>query len=75
MADDSLHAADQRLEEARRDVELRLGELRTAIEDELGWVPRRKQWLVAVLAGAAGLALALRRRKRKRRLGSGRAGR
>ncbi len=75
--DDTLRAAEQRLEEARRDVELRLGDLRSAIEDEFGFLPRKKQWLVAVLAGAAGLAFALRRKRKRRRLrlGARRAGR
>ena len=71
-SDDGLRAADQRLEEARRDVELRLGDLRSAIEEELGFLPGRKYWLVAAVAGAAGMAFALRRRKKKRRLSAGR---
>jgi len=73
MASDetTLHAADRRLEEARREVELRLGELREAVEEELGFLPRRRYWLVAAIAGAAGLALALRRtRKRRRSIGA-----
>ena len=65
MADD-VREADLRLEEARRDVELRLGELRSAIQEELGFVPRRRYWLVALVAGAGGLAFALRRKRRRR---------
>ncbi len=64
---ETLDEAQRRLEEARRDVELRLGDLREAVEEELGFLPRRRYWLVAAVAGAAGLALAIGRRKRKRR--------
>lgn len=66
-SDETVREADRRLVEARREVELRLGELRAAVEDELGFLPQRKYWIVAALAGAAGFALALRRRGRRRR--------
>ena len=64
---DELSAAERRLEEARRDLELRLGELRTAVESELGFVPRHKYLLIGLLAGAGGLAVALRRTRRKKK--------
>ncbi|HEX5759860.1 MAG TPA: hypothetical protein VF121_11745 [Thermoanaerobaculia bacterium] len=69
--DETLREAERALEEARRDLELRLGELRTTVETELGFVPRHKYLLLGVLAGAGGLAFALRRgrRKKKRSLG------
>ncbi len=60
MGSDSneLSEAERRLEEARRDLELRLGELRGSVESELGFVPRHKYLLVGLLAGAGGLAVA-----------------
>lgn len=64
---DELTEAERRLEEARRDLELRLGELRTSVESELGFVPRHKYLLVGLLAGAGGLAVALRRTRRKKK--------
>ncbi|HEX9668610.1 MAG TPA: hypothetical protein VGC93_03920 [Thermoanaerobaculia bacterium] len=64
---DELSAAERRLEEARRDLELRLGELRTSVESELGFVPRHKYLLIGLLAGAGGLAVALRRTRRKKK--------
>lgn len=64
---DELSEAERRLEEARRDLELRLGELRTSVESELGFVPRHKYLLVGLLAGAGGLAVALRRTRRKKK--------
>ena len=64
---DELSEAERRLEEARRDLELRLGELRGSVESELGFVPRHKYLLVGLLAGAGGLAVALRRTRRKKK--------
>jgi hypothetical protein len=60
-----------RLEESRRDAEARLAQLRGAMSSELGFAPSRKAWLVALLAGAAGVALALRRRGRRSLPGAG----
>jgi uncharacterized membrane protein YsdA (DUF1294 family) len=62
-----------RIEESRREVELRLAELREALRSEIGRAPKRRAWLLALLAGAAGLAIATRlrghrRATRKRRL-------
>ena len=53
--------------ESRREVEGRVAELRTAIGRETGLLPRAKYTLVALVAGAVGVALAARRRKKKRR--------
>ncbi len=43
----------------RREVEHRLREVRRALGRELGWAPRSRPWLFALLALAAGLALGL----------------
>lgn len=53
--------------ESRKEVEARVAELRAAIGRETGVVPRARYTLLALVAGAAGLALAAGRRKRKRR--------
>lgn len=46
----------------RRQVEERLDALRAALASETGRAPRGRGWLVAVVAGAVGVALALRNR-------------
>jgi uncharacterized membrane protein YsdA (DUF1294 family) len=56
-----------RLEEARREAEMRLTEVRSAVETEVGIVPRKKYWLMALAAGAAGFAVAVRRGRKKRK--------
>lgn len=61
-----------RLEDSRRDAEARLAQLRGAMSSELGFAPSRKVWLIALAAGAAGVALALRRRGRRALPGGGR---
>lgn len=54
----------QRLDESRREMEERLGDLRRAFDRELGTlVPRRAVWLVPVVGFAAGIALAALLRK------------
>ena len=62
--------AERRLEESRREAEMRLAEVRTAVQTEVGIVPRKKYWLMALAAGAAGFAIAVRRgrSKKKKRL-------
>ena len=52
----------ERIAAERRRVEERLTAVRTALAGETGRAPRGRGWLVAVVAGAAGLALAMRRR-------------
>lgn len=52
----------ERVVAARRRVEERLGAVRGALAGETGRAPRGRGWLVAMVAGAAGLALAMRRR-------------
>lgn len=58
---------DEALMRNRREVEERLAEIKVSIGRELGVVPKAKYTLLALVAGAAGLALASRRRRRKRR--------
>jgi hypothetical protein len=52
----------ERVAEARRRVEDRLAALRAALASETGRAPRGRGWLVAMVAGAVGMALAMRRR-------------
>lgn len=59
--------AQLRVEEARRDAERALTQVRTAVDAEVGILPRKKHVLFLLAGGAAGLALALRRRKSRRR--------
>ena len=59
--------AQLRVEEARRDAERALTQVRSAVETEVGILPKKKHVLFLLAGGAAGLALALRRRKSKRR--------
>ena len=60
--------AERRLEESRREAEARLAEVRTAVQTEVGNIPKRKYWLMAVAVGAVGFSLALRRGRRRRKL-------
>lgn len=53
-----------RIAERRRRVEERLAALRGALAGETGRAPARPGLLIALVAGAVGLALALRRRNR-----------
>jgi|GEM_PF-5745206 len=48
-----------RLEEARREAELRLQRLRAGVQREVGFAPARKGLWLLVAAGAVGLALAV----------------
>lgn len=58
--------AERRLEESRREAEMRLTEVRSAVQTEVGNLPKRKVWLMAIAVGAAGFALALRRGRRRK---------
>lgn len=65
-----------RIDDSRREVELRLARVREALRSEFGRAPKRRAWLLGLLAGAAGLTVALtlrsrRRPTRKRRLDGG----
>ncbi len=66
--DEARREAERRLEESRREAEMRLSEVRTAIRTEVGVVPKRKYWLMALAVGAAGFAAALGRGRRRRKL-------
>ena len=59
--------AERRLTESRREAEMRLTEVRTAVQTEVGIVPRKKYWLMALAAGAAGFAVAVRRGRTKKK--------
>lgn len=58
---------DESVEMHRREVEESLAAVRASIGRELGVVPKARYTLVALIAGAVGLALAVKRRKKKRR--------
>jgi hypothetical protein len=58
----------ERIAERRRRVEDRLAAVRAALASEAGRAPQGRGWLIAVVAGAAGLALAMRRRRAAREL-------
>jgi hypothetical protein len=64
---DEERTPDRAVEESRREVEERLAEIRTSIGREVGVVPKAKYALLALVAGAAGVALAARRRRKKKR--------
>lgn len=64
--DEARSEAERRLEESRREAEIRLAEARAAVQTEVGILPKRKYWLMAMAVGAAGFALALRGRRRKK---------
>jgi uncharacterized protein involved in exopolysaccharide biosynthesis len=57
-----------RLDEARRQAELRIAEVRAAVEAEVGMRPKKKYILLLLAAGAAGFTVALRLPGRGRRL-------
>lgn len=59
--------AELRVEQARREAEKRLTDVRTAVETEVGILPKKKHVLMLLAAGAAGMALALRRGRKKSR--------
>jgi hypothetical protein len=60
--------AELRIAEARRQAEQRLQEVRAAIESETGVRPRKKYLLLLLAAGAAGFTVALRLPGTRRRL-------
>jgi hypothetical protein len=66
VSEDRLVELDAEVVERRREVEERLERLRTALASEVGFAPRRRGWLLALVAGAAGIAVALRRRRQSR---------
>ena len=65
MSEDRVEELDLEVAERRSEVEQRLARLRAALASEVGVAPRRRGWLLLILAGGAGVALALRRRARR----------
>jgi hypothetical protein len=70
--DEARREAELRVAEARREAERRLTEVRSAVETEVGILPKKKHILFLLAAGAGGLALALRRGRKPRRKLKGR---
>ena len=62
---------DARVEESRRLVERRLGDLRGAAHADLGLVPRGGGWVLPLVGFAVGFGLAVRAFRRRRRLQRG----
>jgi len=59
--------AELKLEQSRREVEARLAEVKAAVETELGVVPKRGYMVLTLLAGAGGFVLGMKGvRKRSR---------
>ncbi len=50
--------AIDRLASRRQDLESRLGDLRQALDREIGWAPKGKTWVLPMAAFACGVALA-----------------
>ncbi|HSF38395.1 MAG TPA: hypothetical protein VLT87_01305 [Thermoanaerobaculia bacterium] len=65
--EEARRAAEIRLEQTRRQAEERLAEVRTAVQTEVGILPKKRYVLLTLAAGAAGFALALRRGKKRSR--------
>lgn len=65
MSRDDLQDGDRRIAEKRRQVEEKLAQVRTALRSEIGVAPRRRAWLLGLLAGAVGLTVALGMRHRR----------
>jgi hypothetical protein len=57
------------IEESRREVELRLAEVRESIGREIGLRPKAKYSLIALVAASTGFALAMGGRRGRRRRG------
>lgn len=66
MSQDRQVELDAEVIARRREVEHRLERLRAAFASEVGFAPRRRGWLLALVAGAAGVALAMRSKRPKR---------
>ena len=66
-ADDTGSDFELRIEQSRRRAEERLAEVREAVAEEVGRVPRNATLLLAGVAAAVGFALAMRGRRRRSR--------
>ena len=62
--------AELRLEQARREAEMRLAEVRASVASEIGFAPKKKYLLLLLAAGAGGFAIALRGPRRRKRIKS-----
>ncbi len=47
-----------RLARRRQDLEARFGDLRLALDREIGWAPKGKTWVLPLAAFACGVAIA-----------------
>lgn len=56
----------ERLQQARRQAESRMDDLRRALKMETGRTPSKRGWWMAIAAAAVGLAFGLRRAAKKR---------
>jgi hypothetical protein len=65
--EDGRGEAELRLAQSRRLAEEKLAEVREAVAEEAGRVPRNATLVLAGLAAAAGFALAVRSRRRRAR--------
>lgn len=54
-----------RLHRSREQAETRLADVRQALDREIGWAPRKKVWVLPLVAFAFGLALAAAWRSRR----------
>ncbi len=50
--------AIDRLANSRLELETRFGDLRRAVESEIGWAPKSRTWVLPLVAFASGVALA-----------------
>lgn len=57
----------ERVQQARREAESRMDDVRRALKMETGRTPGKKGWWMAVAAAAVGLSFGLRRMAKKRR--------
>ena len=58
---------ETRIAESRRRVEERLGDIRGALHEDFGLVPRSAVWVVPALGFTVGFAVAVRAFRRRRR--------
>lgn len=59
-----LSRPERKVVEARREVEDRLADLRSALDRELKWLPRGTGWTAPLVGLACGISVAMGRRKK-----------